>query len=104
MTTLIIKIILSVLLCTLFTFSVSVTEMLRYLFSQLYLSCLFLTTGPFVPGFSEKMHAYFCCFNWLAMSEICFLVESSYSQEKLILPKLHLFVQTLRFHGWNPCA
>lgn len=45
MTTLIIKIILSVLLCTLFTFSVSVTEMLRYLFSQLYLSCLFLTTG-----------------------------------------------------------
>lgn len=43
---LIIKGILSVLLCTLFTFSVSLwLGILRYLFSQLYLSCLFLTTG-----------------------------------------------------------
>lgn len=44
-TMLIVKIILSVLLSTLFAFSVSVTEMLRYLFSQLYWSYLFLTIG-----------------------------------------------------------
>lgn len=44
MTTLIIKIILSVLLCTLFTFLLSVSEILKYLFSQQYLS-FFLTTG-----------------------------------------------------------